>query len=176
MRPNLARLCFPWLYLALLYLPWLYLAWLFFRDPTYHDPTHHVPAYHSRAMRCLCSWCYPSVRARATSAAHACCSPPRPRPRAGRASGQGSSRPLRSWWVSVWARPAACSFRRPLPHPADFYGFYGTYTSFIYCCHHGPRVCSIREFIRIAQPQREREREREIRQSQRARTVVSAPR
>ena len=63
-------------------------------------------------LMCAVMWPY-------TLPTQACYSPPRPRPRAGRASGQASSRPLRSWWVSVWARPAACSFRRPLPPPAD---------------------------------------------------------
>ena len=49
-------------------------------------------------LMCAVMWPY-------TLPTQACYSPPRPRPRAGRASGQASSRPLRSWWVSVWARP-----------------------------------------------------------------------
>jgi hypothetical protein len=51
----------------------------------------------------------------------ACYSRQRPRPREGRASGLASSRPSPSWWVSVWARPAACSFRRPSPPPPNWW-------------------------------------------------------
>ena len=65
-------------------------------------------------LMCAVMWPY-------TLPTQACYSPPRPRPRAGRASGQASSRPLRSWWVSVWARPttARTATRRGSRHRVE---------------------------------------------------------